>query len=133
MQCLHLCNLFCYSGYHSVFFKKRQMHLCNRANVRFKRTTTLRNVHSAPLVPTLVPRTIHRTAAGVRTAVAPSLPDPPAPISGVEASEGAAFQKPPAQGGCWTLQGYPAVTEAIVCSHSATNEGQDNNLLVAMK
>lgn len=33
----------------------------------------------------------------------------------------------------WTLIGYPALQEAMVCSQSATKEGQDNNLLVAMK
>uniref|UniRef100_A0A3B5PPY7 Uncharacterized protein n=1 Tax=Xiphophorus maculatus TaxID=8083 RepID=A0A3B5PPY7_XIPMA len=28
----------------------------------------------------------------------------------------------------WTLKGYPALQEAMVCSQSATKEGQDNNL-----
>lgn len=45
---VYICVIFsCYSGYQSVC--SRQMHFCNRANVRFKSTTTLHIVHLTPL------------------------------------------------------------------------------------
>ena len=129
-----LCNVYifvifsCYSGYQSVSFF-RHMHFRNRANVWVQAHHYTSHCAFNPTVPTLVPCTIHRTAAGAGNATLPR-PTPRqkgAPREGVGVTVATGTRR-----GRWTLKGYPALQEAIVCSHSATKEGLDNNLLVAM-
>lgn len=127
---VHIFVIFsCYSGYQSVSFF-RHMHFCNWATEWVQAHHYTSHCAFNPTVPTLVPCTIHRTAAGAGDT---TLPHPTPWIQGAP-WEGVGVTV--ATGACrgrWTRKGYPALQEAIVCSHSATKEGLHNNLLVAMK
>lgn len=130
---VYICEIFsCYSGYQSLSL----LELCTfsqpNKHVGFKRTTTLHILHSTHLCQHMVPCTIHRTAAGVGNATA-TLSHFLQTREGSWGKEGSIPTTTSAIRARWTLKGYPALQEAMVCSQSAIKEGQDNNLLVAMK
>lgn len=130
---VYICEIFsCYSGYQSVFL----LELCTfsqpNKHVGFKRTTTLHLLHSTHLCQHVDPCTIHRTATGAGNATSHSVPLP-VKKGGELGKEASVPTTTSASRARWTLKGHPALQEAMVCSQSATKEGQDNNLLVAMK
>lgn len=132
---VYICEIFsCYSGYQSVSL----LELCTfsqlNKHVGFKRTTTLHTLHSTHLCQHVVPCTIHRTATGAGNATShPGLSRSLWTREGSWGEEASIPTTTSASRARWTLKGYPALQEAMVCSQSATKEGQDNNLLVAMK
>lgn len=131
---VYICEIFsCYSGYQSVFF----LDLCTFSQpnkcVGLKRTTILHILHSTPLCQHMVPCTIHRTATGAGNATSHSVPRPFCTKAGSWQEMASIPTTTSASRARWTPTGYPALQEAMVCSQSATKEGQDNNLLVAMK
>lgn len=134
MRNVYICEIFsCYSGYQSVFL----LDLCTFSQpnkcVGLKRTTILHILHSTPLCQHVVPCTIHRTATEAGNVTSHSVPR----IFCTKARSWQEMANTPtttsASRARWTPMGYPALQEAMVCSQSATKEGQDNNLLVAMK
>lgn len=134
MRNVYICEIFsCYSGYQSVFLLDLCTFLQPNKRVGFKRTTTLRILHSTHLCQqlwSLVQYTARRL--GLVTLCATLFRS----LSPKEGSRGELASIPTttsARRAGWTLIGYPALQEAMVCSQSATKEGQDNNLLVAMK
>lgn len=134
MRNVYICEIFsCYSGYQSVFL----LDLCTFSQpnkcVGLKRTTTLHILHSTPLCQHVVPCTIHRTATGAGNATSHSAPRPFCTKAGSWQEMASIPTTTSARRARWTPTGYPALQEAMVCSQSATKEGQDNNLLVAMK
>lgn len=133
MRYVYICEIFsCYSG---LPVSLRIMHFFLQPNkhLGFKRTTKLHILHSTHLCQHVVPRTIHRTATGAGNATSRRIPLPQTNGRGTEGRGQASRKTTSASRARWTRKGHPALQEAMVCSQSATKEGQDNNLLVAMK
>lgn len=130
---VYICEIFsCYSGYQSVFL----LELCTFRN----RTNTW--VSSAPLHFTscIQPICANTWSLVQYTALRLGPVTLQATLSrflwtkeGSWGEEASIPTTTSASRARWTLKGYPALQEAMVCSQSATKEGQDNNLLVAMK
>lgn len=134
MRNVYICEIFsCYSGYPSVFLFRLMHFFATEQTWVFMRTTTLRILHSTHLcqqVWSLVQYTALRL--GLVTFCA-TLFRSLSPKEGTWGELASIPTTTSARRAGWTLIGYPALQEAMVCSQSATKEGQDNNLLVAMK
>lgn len=133
MRNVYICEIFsCYSGYQSVFL----LELCTfsqpNKRVGFKRTTTLHILHSTHLCQHVVPCTIHRTATGAGNATSHHVPLP-WKKGGELRGGGKRPNNHQRKQGRLDTERVPCITGSYGVQSKCNKEGQDNNLLVAMK